>query len=270
MRWRQFLTPVKSISSEEARSLLAGNPDVQILDVRQPGEYEASHISGARLLPLGDLSERLGELDPSKTIIVYCAVGGRSRVAAQMLSGRGFESIHNLTGGIKAWDGWTGFGEYEQGLELFADAGNVEEVLAVAYGMEKALGEFYSQMAETVENDDAARLFRNLAAIEEKHRMAVAERYIHTVGTPPPEPESVSVPEGGVSTEEYMHRLGTNTESAQDVVAFAMALEAQAMDLYSRAAERAPDALSRTALEQIALEELGHLKQLSKVMDTLV
>lgn len=73
MKWMQFFTPVSSITWEEANQLVADNPDgdVLFLDVRQPKEYEGGHLPGAKLLPLGDLDNRLAELDPEKPIVIY-------------------------------------------------------------------------------------------------------------------------------------------------------------------------------------------------------
>ena len=73
MRWKQFLTPVKSIDANQAKKYLADKSleDVTILDVRQPKEYEAGHIPGAKLIPLPDLTQRLDEIDPSKPTVVY-------------------------------------------------------------------------------------------------------------------------------------------------------------------------------------------------------
>jgi rhodanese-related sulfurtransferase len=73
MRWKQFLTPVKSINSDQARQYMADLPheELTILDVRQPNEYEKGHIPGAKLIPLPDLTARLDEIDPHKSTVVY-------------------------------------------------------------------------------------------------------------------------------------------------------------------------------------------------------
>lgn len=271
MRWRQFLTPVKSVDAHEARTMLDADPNVQLLDVRQEKEYQEEHIAGAKFIPLASLDEMLNELDPGRSVIVYCAIGGRSRVASQLLAGKGFEKVYNLSGGIKAWNGWKGFGDYEQGLDLFMNAEDLKEILEVAYVMEKALGNFYETMADTVNEPKATELFHKLAAVESKHSDSVAERLrAVTDNAPLPDVTPDARPEGGLTTEEYMQRLGSDMESPRDIVDFAMAMEAQAMDLYSRAAENAPDDDSRHALERIALEERGHLKHLAVLMDSLV
>ena len=73
MRWKQFFTPVKSIDTDRANALLDEHPGqaMTILDVRQPKEYEAGHIPGAKLIPLPDLVNRLTEINPLKPTLIY-------------------------------------------------------------------------------------------------------------------------------------------------------------------------------------------------------
>ncbi len=73
MKWKQFFTPVNSIDWEQAHQLIKDNSQeaVVFLDVRQPGEYSSGHLPGARLLPLGELDKRLGELEQDKHIVIY-------------------------------------------------------------------------------------------------------------------------------------------------------------------------------------------------------
>lgn len=73
MKWRQFFTPVTSITWEEANALPAENPDgdVVFLDVRQPVEYEKGHMPGATLIPLKELEDRLDELPKEVPVIIY-------------------------------------------------------------------------------------------------------------------------------------------------------------------------------------------------------
>ncbi len=73
MKWMQFLTPVKSKNFNETKQMISDHdPDeITILDVRQPGEYKDSHIPGAVLIPLAELSDRAAELDPEKPTLVY-------------------------------------------------------------------------------------------------------------------------------------------------------------------------------------------------------
>jgi len=73
MKWKQFFTPVSSINGTEARAMTqaAKKSDVLYLDVRQPKEYEQGHLPGAKLIPLGELDKRLGEIDKDQPTIIY-------------------------------------------------------------------------------------------------------------------------------------------------------------------------------------------------------
>lgn len=87
---------------EEAVRLL-GDSDVQWIDVREPWEYRDGHITGARLIPLGTLPERLSEIDREKPAILICASGVRSMHAVKYLIQEGYEQVSNLAGGMLAW-----------------------------------------------------------------------------------------------------------------------------------------------------------------------
>ncbi len=85
-----------------ARERALGN-NVQIIDVREPDEFAAGHLPGARLIPLGQLPARTGELDPSQPIVVVCRSGNRSATATEFLLKCGFQNVRNLAGGMIAW-----------------------------------------------------------------------------------------------------------------------------------------------------------------------
>lgn len=78
--------------------------DLQIVDVRNPGEIEAGAIPNAMAIPVGQLPGRLAELDADKPTVVYCAGGYRSSVAASLLRQRGFCDVSDILGGYGAWD----------------------------------------------------------------------------------------------------------------------------------------------------------------------
>lgn len=79
--------------------------DLQLLDVREPMEYAFAHIPSARLIPLGELEERLAELDPEKETWVVCRTGNRSDLACQVLSEKGFKQVKNVVPGMNDWKG---------------------------------------------------------------------------------------------------------------------------------------------------------------------
>jgi rhodanese-related sulfurtransferase len=91
------------ITNAQFRSLQ--DDGVRIVDVRTAGEFGAVHLSGAENVPLGELSSTAAGWDRSQPIVVYCAVGDRSDIAADLLQSMGFETVYDLATGIARWDG---------------------------------------------------------------------------------------------------------------------------------------------------------------------
>ena len=87
-----------------AKKLDAGEP-VYLLDVRQPWEHDHCHLRDSTLIPLGELPERLSEVElpPGATVVVYCHHGVRSLSGAAILEANGFGEAFSLAGGIEAW-----------------------------------------------------------------------------------------------------------------------------------------------------------------------
>lgn len=75
---------------------------VDLLDVREPDEWDLGHIEGARWIPMGHLNARWGELDPARKLVVVCRSGSRSNYVAAMLRQVGIDAA-NLDGGMLAW-----------------------------------------------------------------------------------------------------------------------------------------------------------------------
>jgi phage shock protein E len=83
---------------------LRGHSDVVMLDVRTPEEYAQGHIPGVVPIPLDQVPNRLAEIPKDKTVIVTCRSGNRSGQAAELLRQKGYTNIHNMLGGITAWE----------------------------------------------------------------------------------------------------------------------------------------------------------------------
>lgn len=97
-----FRGEVDAIEPEDLSELLK-REDVQLIDVRTPGERKAGEIPGARLIPIDQLRDFVGELDPHKKTVVYCAIGYRSYLGYKVLKQRGFEDVAHLAGGFDEW-----------------------------------------------------------------------------------------------------------------------------------------------------------------------
>lgn len=95
---------MQEISATELDELLKSGKDVQLIDVRQPDEYAFAKINGAKLIPLGEIIQRMGEIDETRETVIHCKMGGRSARAIEALKSAGFKGeLKNLRGGITAW-----------------------------------------------------------------------------------------------------------------------------------------------------------------------
>ena len=93
------------ISIEEAMLLIETRPNLVIVDVRTPEEYETGYIEGAvNLCVTCDAQELLDNLNPDDEILLYCRTGIRSATAARILNENGYQKVYNMLGGITAWN----------------------------------------------------------------------------------------------------------------------------------------------------------------------
>jgi len=100
----ELATAASRLPAAEVAAWLRDDPTVQVVDVRNPGETSVGGmVPGARNVPLAQLLDRLGELDPSAPTIVYCAGGYRSSIGASTLRAHGFTTVADMIGGYGAW-----------------------------------------------------------------------------------------------------------------------------------------------------------------------
>lgn len=96
---RKILT---TLTEEDFRS---GYRKAQLIDVREPNEFQAGHILGARNIPLSQMKMRMKEIRSDKPVYLYCQSGMRSSRAAQFLHRKGYRDLSHLQGGFKKWSG---------------------------------------------------------------------------------------------------------------------------------------------------------------------
>jgi adenylyltransferase/sulfurtransferase len=92
-----------SITAVALKARLDRGDALQIIDVREPNEYQINRINGSVLIPLGEIPRRYAELDPESELVMQCKVGARSAKAADFLRSVGFKRVLNLQGGILEW-----------------------------------------------------------------------------------------------------------------------------------------------------------------------
>ena len=95
---------MQEITATELKQKIDAGEDVQIVDVREQKEYDIAKIPNTKLIPLGQILNRMDEIDASKETVVHCKGGGRSAQAIEALQRAGFQGeLKNLKGGITAW-----------------------------------------------------------------------------------------------------------------------------------------------------------------------
>ncbi|MCA1628988.1 MAG: hypothetical protein LC785_03535 [Acidobacteria bacterium] len=95
---------MEEITATELKRRLDAGDDLQIIDVREQNEYDAARLEGSKLIPLGQVLNRMGEIDQSRETVVHCKMGGRSAKAIEALRRAGIAGrLLNLKGGITAW-----------------------------------------------------------------------------------------------------------------------------------------------------------------------
>ncbi|MFM7396473.1 MAG: rhodanese-like domain-containing protein [Gammaproteobacteria bacterium] len=94
---------IHEMTVEELKARIDAGEQPVVIDVREGWELDISSLPFARHIPMGQILERIGELDPATPLIITCRSGGRSMQVARALDARGFGSVTNLTGGILAW-----------------------------------------------------------------------------------------------------------------------------------------------------------------------
>ena len=94
---------VKQISATELNNKIQNEEALFLLDVREPNEFQYARIDKSVLIPLNQIPQRIGELDPQQNIVVICHHGVRSRQVAYYLERAGFRNVVNLEGGVDAW-----------------------------------------------------------------------------------------------------------------------------------------------------------------------
>ncbi|OLN25356.1 Rhodanese-like domain protein [Desulfovibrio sp. DV] len=267
--------PIENASAESVRALLdASRPgELTLLDVRMEPEYEEFHLPGATLVPLPELPDRLGEIDKTRPVVVYCRGGMRSAAAARLLATAGFPRIVNMLGGAMAWQGAAATGTPDAGLTLLRGDETPRQILLAALGMEAALGAFYEKLAAAANDGETRSTFDRLAGFEARHLHHVHSLYDKETGerTDLSALLADAAPEleGGLPGSAFLQQLGGDPASPDEALELAASVEAQALDLYARLAERTADADSKTLYTTLAQEEKAHLRAVATLLSRL-
>lgn len=95
----------KAVTNLTQEQFIEGYRKAQLIDVREPKEFDGGHILGARNIPSSQLRQRFKEIRPDKPVYLYCQSSARSARAAMFLKKKGYTQIHQLQGGFRGWTG---------------------------------------------------------------------------------------------------------------------------------------------------------------------
>lgn len=98
-----YAVAAKDITSTEAKLIMDKSKNIYLLDVRTPDERRQGYIAGSVLIPIDQVEKRIAEIPKNRPVIVYCAVGSRSRPVAQALARSGYTEVYNMRDGIFGW-----------------------------------------------------------------------------------------------------------------------------------------------------------------------
>jgi len=268
---------VKTIFPDEAKAFIDSNEEgtFTLLDVRQPFEYEDAHLPGAKLIPLPQLADSLGKLDRHQPLLVYCAVGGRSAMAARLLTHHEFDTVYHIQGGIEAWEETTASGPVAFHLKFVKGNESPEEMISIAYQMEEGLMRFHQEVESRTLDTGLRSLLNRLIHAEENHKrrlldlletLSMGDQEASSSLARPPLSEETLM-EGGIDIREFMHKNERYLQTVSGYLELAMMIETQALDLYLRMANESANPLTREVLYRIGDEEKAHLGMLAQYME---
>ena len=262
---------IQQMYPEDLETVLSqkNETDYLLVDVRQPGEYETTHIPGAKLLPLSELEGRLNELNEDRELIFYCRSGRRSNIGAVLTRDSGLvnASIFNLVGGISAWEGKV-LEEFPK-FEVFQGVDDFSRVLEQAMNMEKGTYLLYRDMVELSSGLPIETTFEKLSRMETAHAKAIY-RFLQKIKQVKPFEElfeelSGHIVEGGWDVETALHQLRDHGENTCLFLSeLALELEYRAYDLYRNMAEGTSDTEQQKALFFLSEQEKAHVRLLNR------
>jgi rhodanese-related sulfurtransferase/rubrerythrin len=258
---------VTDITAEQLRKYIETHTarDYLLVDVRQPEEYELSHIPGASLIPVMELENRIEEVhrasEPVK--IFYCRSGGRSARAAATALEHGIENVFNVTGGILAWRG-------ERlpdipNLRAFEDTDSVEELLIAALDLEKGAHRLYEALYRAFIGTPLESELKKLTWVEVGHEKIIYRQLVEKASNPvPPFDELMAKLRGDVieSGEPLDQVLATARQLSSfggaAVLELALELELRAFEMYRTLAHDSVDPEFREVFLDLATQERTH------------
>jgi rubrerythrin len=175
-----------------------------------------------------------------------------------------------MSGGINAWNGLVAEGAYETGLAYFSRASRPEELISLSWALEEGNRVFYERVSGAASDEDSASIFRSLTLAEERHKETLRSLYVRVTGTDadPSPPEGMTAGswlEGGSPVEEALERV--RGMKREEILEFAMAMEANALDRYIKMGRAVEEERSRKVFITLSGEEEAHIARMASLLD---
>lgn len=257
----------QDLTAAEVKEFMRITPEdkYQLIDVRLEEEYTDEHLPGAILIPVGEIEEKIDEIDLDKDIVFYCFSGKRS-VAASIFIGTHPDykgKIYNMLGGILAWDKNTL--PDMPNVKAFGVSGSKSELLYQAMNLEKGAHRFYEMVLEEFPNAPFTPVMEMLVNAEEVHARMIYNFWADTQEAPPTfEQVYTSLPgdilEGGLELDNLTEKLKMGDTQCQGVIEMAIAIEFSAYDLYRNMAHINKNSPMAEPFLVLCQSEKGHMR----------
>ena len=267
---------VVNITPDQLREYMAAHPESEyvLIDVRQPEEYQAQHIPGAKLMPLMDLEHRIDEVvgTRERNRIFLCRSGARSgRAAGFFAEARGVANVFNVAGGMLGWNGHA-LPDFPN-LKTFEGTATVADVLLQAIDLEKGADRLYAGLLEHFEGKPQHEVMEMLSKAEEAHGRAVYGALRKVSEGQLQNFEALyagmkgDILEGGEPVETAITAAKKAVEHGTEaLLELALELELRAYDLYRNLAHKTEDESLRTTFLDLAEQEKRHAKALLRTI----
>jgi rhodanese-related sulfurtransferase/rubrerythrin len=259
---------ITDVTPDQVRRYMAehGERAYQLVDVRQPEEYQQGHIPGAQLIPVGEFELRRAEVEKlaDRKAIFYCRSGVRSsRAAAWASQVLQLPEVFNLVGGFSAWGG-VSIPDFPR-LKALDPKGDLESLLRQAFDLEKGTHRLYELLAEKYAEGPVAEAVSRLAEAELAHGQVVHRLLVQVAEGQVSDFDQLfeespgQLVESGESCDEVVRRaLALEGQGAAAILEFAADIELNAYDLYKHLGGSASTEEAGAALIDLSQQEKRH------------
>ena len=262
----------RSIDVEDLKSIWKKkHENLIVIDIRSQAEYATGRIPGATSIPLEELMRHQYKLNKTDACVIYSQNGNRGYTAANWLASEGFETVYHLKGGLNSWHGFQAHGHIDLNLTILPPNASFFDALQMAIALEENLKQLYIDLAKYCTEEKVLAAVNRLIKFEDYHKAHLMSQY------------EIS-DENQLKLDEFKNKYGDKLEGGgelegtkkffskmiqkpEDILKIGIALEAQALDFYSRLAQRSTIDKNKQLFTNMMKEELIHLEYVSRELD---